>query len=345
MRGLRLFVACGVLLSASVAFAQGPSAVARVAHAFPTRVDSAGAFTQTVRQRLADRGFVDGRNLELRFFSQRASEAAADPLRAQQQSVAEVIAWRPDVILVGNPASTRLFQKATTSIPIVFANITDPQTQGFVASLSRPGANVTGSGIHYDGLSVKRLELVRTLLPSARRVLVISDARNGGIPAASRSALQAAAVGLGMEIIELDVATVDGGLCAVSRRAIESRAAAILPWGSIDAPSGYRAPKPWGAQMYGECLAIAQRESGVPVLDDSLDTVRQGTALALGEDQNDTYRRSADLVAQILAGAKPATLPVDMQMSIRLHVNARSLRELGIAATESLLLRADNVID
>jgi putative ABC transport system substrate-binding protein len=317
----------------------------RVAHVFPTRVDTPGAFTQTVRERLAERGFVDGKNLELRFFSRRAAEADVDPLRAQQQVLDEVIAWRPDVILVGNPAATRLFQKATTTIPIVFANVADPQTEGFVASLSRPGGNVTGAGIFYDGLGVKRVELARALLPSARRMLIVVDGRNGGIAPSSRDALGAAAQGLGLTIAEVDVAKTEGGLCAISRRAVEARADAILPWGSIDAPVDYRSTKPWGAQMYGECLARVQRESRVPVLDDSLDTVKQGVALALGEDQNDSYRRAADLISRILTGAKAATVPVDMQMHVRLHVNARSMRELGVPLDPSLRMRADSVIE
>ena len=106
----RCFIFAGLFLMIGAAAAES-SRTFRVAHVFPTRVDTPGAFTQTVRQRLSEHGFVEGKNLELRFFSRHAADANLDPLRAQQRVLDEVIAWQPDAILVGNPAATRLFSK------------------------------------------------------------------------------------------------------------------------------------------------------------------------------------------------------------------------------------------
>jgi putative ABC transport system substrate-binding protein len=328
-----------------LAAAQAPVAHYRVAQVFPTRVDTPGAFTKTLRARLAERGYVDGKNLQLRFFSQRAEDANIDPALARQRVVDEVIAWRPHVIAVNNEGATRLFQKATTKIPIVFSQLTDPVTSGFIQSMAKPGGNITGAVMLYDSISVKRLELTRALLPSARRILVLFDSRNGGINPDTRRAIQSAVDRLGFSVTEFDVPQAEGGLCDVAKHVAKARPEAIIPWGSIDAPPNYRLKKPWGAQRYGECLVEIQHELKAPVVDDSLDTVEQGTALALGEDQNDAFRRAADIIARLLAGADAATTPVDMQMHVRMHINARSVRELGIKLPQALGLSADRVVE
>ncbi|MBC8023422.1 MAG: ABC transporter substrate-binding protein [Burkholderiales bacterium] len=340
---IRLLV-LALLIMPCAAAAQAPAITYRVAHVFPTRVDTPGSFTKALRERLAERGYVDGKNIQLRFFTQQAADANIDSVMARQKVVDEVLAWRPHVIAVNNEAATRLFQRATTKIPIVFSQLTDPQASGFIDSFARPGGNITGAVMVYDSLSVKRLEITRALLPTARRIVLLSDSRNGGIPSDTRRALQAAADRLGFVVAEFDVPQAEGGLCDVTAHVTKARPEAIIPWGSIDAPSNYRIKKPWGAQMYGECLVTIQRELRAPVVDDSLDTVAQGTALALGEDQNDAFRRAADLIARILSGADPATTPVDMQMHVRFHLNAGSLRDLGIALPESVRMQADKVI-
>ena len=341
----RLLAVLTVACVPYLAGAQVPVAQYRVAQVFPTRVDTPGAFTKTLRERLAERGYVDGKNLHLRFFSQRAEDANADPAMARQRVVDEVLAWQPHVIALNNEAATRLFQKATTKIPIVFSQLTHPLENGFIQSFARPGGNITGAVMTYDSLSVKRLEVTRALLPSARRIVVLSDSRNGGIPPDTRRALQVAAESLGLRITEFDVVQAEGGLCNVAKHVSAARAEAIIPWGSIDAPPNYRIKKPWGAQMYGECLVTIQRELKAPVIDDSLDTVAQGTAVALGEDQNDAFVRAADIIARILAGADPAATPVDMQMSVRMHINTRSIRELGIELPQSVRMGAERLVE
>jgi putative ABC transport system substrate-binding protein len=329
-----------------LAQAQAASVQYRVAQVFPTRVETQGPFTKTIRERLAYHGYVEGKNLELRFFSQRTADANADPIVARQRVVDEVMKWQPHVIITHNFASTQIFQKATTRIPIVFALLTNPVGDGFIESYSRPGGNITGAIIEYDGLSVKRLEVVRSLLPTATRVLLVADSRNGGIPVAAREALNVAAVRLGFSLAEFDVMQAEGGLCDVGKHAAKStRPHAVIAWGNIDAPPNYRLPKPWGARRYGECLAITQTDLRVPVLDDSLDTVDLGVAVSLGEDQNDSFRRATDIAAKILAGAKPATTPVDIQMRMQMHINGQSLRELAITLPPSVRMSADRVTE
>ena len=325
--------------------AKSQARVYRVAHVVLTRVDRPGPFYDAVRERLAERGYAQGRNVDLRFFAQREAHAAMSGDQARKAVMGEALAWKPDVILVGTAAAARYAKQATSAVPIVFANLQDPQTLGIVASLAHPGGNITGVGQHYDTLSIKRLELVRELLPSARRVLLIVDQRGGSIPPDSRESLLAASARLNLSVAEVDTTTLVEGLCAVAAPAMQARADAMLTWGNIEAPGGYNLKKPWGAQRYGECLAEIQRQSRTPVIDDSTDTVLQGVAVGLGEDQKDSYRRAADIIARILGGAKPGDIPVDLNMRTQLFVNGPALRELGITLPPSLRVRVDRVVE
>jgi putative ABC transport system substrate-binding protein len=338
-----LFMAFACLLTSAVAFAQTGQRAHRVAHVFFTSAIDR-PITEVVRLRLAEHSFVQGKNLEFRPFWHRSSLAIASSAEATNQLIAEVIGWQPNVILVNNVNATRMFQRVTSSIPIVFANVQDPEVAGVVASLARPGGNVTGAGTHYDDLVVKRLQLARELLRSARTIAVVMDRRMGGIPSISREVLERTARRMNLTVTTLDIADLDEGLCGAAKHVMHARAQAILPWGSIATPDNYSG-KPWVVEGYAECLVKLQRETRLPVLDDAVDSVPQGTVLGLGEDQRDAYRRAADLVASILAGAKPATLPVDMTMRLELFVNARSARELGLTLPQSILVRANRVIE
>jgi putative ABC transport system substrate-binding protein len=114
--------------------------------------------------------------------------------------------------------------------------------------------------------------------------------------------------------------------------------------GNIGPAIDDRSGKSW-VEGYGDCLYELQRRSRIPVIDDSSDTVRQGVVAAIGEESFESFRRAADVLARILRGAKPANVPVDMQMRVQLVVNAKSAREIGLTLPGTLLLRADKVID
>jgi hypothetical protein len=107
----------------------------------------------------------------------------------------------------------------------------------------------------------------------------------------------------------VDTAQFEAGLCGVAASVGRDRPQAILVWGQVDAPTGYDPAKHWGTRGYADCLTGLQRETGIPVVDDAVDTVQQGVAIGLGEDQMDSYRRAADLIARIFQGANPETTP------------------------------------
>src|SRR6185295_2958099 len=196
----------------------------------------------------------------------------------------------------------------------------------------------TGAAVRYNDLFLKRLELVRELSPKVRRVLVISDSRNGGIPAASQREMREAAQQLGIGVTEVLTSAVNDDWCALAPVVAEARADAILTWGNMNPPAAFPASTPWGSRGYGECLKRLQQESRIPVFDDSLDTVALGAVLALGEDQHESYRRATDIVVRILRGARPAEIPVDLSMRAQLFINRRAAREIGLQVPQTLLL-------
>jgi putative ABC transport system substrate-binding protein len=293
--------------------------------------------------RLAELGFVEGRNLEYRLFARRDGEIReGEPWR--KQLIEEVLAWKPDLLFASTTGSAQHAQVLATGVPIVFANVQDPVSAGLVASLARPGSNVTGAAMHYDGLALKRVDMVREMLPKARRLVLLSDRAAGGVPEGARRDLARTAERVKLRMTHIDLADVEGGLCSAAKRVAEARPDAIVMFGNIGPP--LRSPgADWISSGYGKCLAALQAAVRAPVFDDSVDTVKLGVAVALGEDQAESFHRAAEVTARILAGAKPADVPVDVQMRVRLHVNARSARELGIALPQSMLVRADSVVD
>jgi putative tryptophan/tyrosine transport system substrate-binding protein len=334
-----LLVAMGglALWSGSVG-AQSAARMNRVAYVITTAALKPGRLFATLRGRLAGRSFIEGVNLDLRFFALRPDEEVP---QSPERVIGEVLAWQPAAIVAGGVTCARRLARSTTTIPIVFFGIQDPESQGLVASLARPGGNVTGTGVHYDGLAIKRLEVVRELLPSASRVVVVTDRPHGGMSPAGREALERAGKRLGLAVTEIDVGSREDGLCAAGRLAHEARADAAMIWGNIERPVSRRDVKAW----YSECVVSLQREAHIPLVDDSPGTAEEGAAFGMGEDLDDAFRRAADIVGEILMGSPPAMIPVDMQMRVRMVVNERTLRELGLALPPSLRMRAHRIVE
>ena len=337
-RRILMAALCGLAAAPRSVAAQQPRRTYRVAHVFTTASLRPGRFFATLRSRLAGKGFVDGENLDLRFFSLRPEEEAP---QSPQRLIREVIAWQPDAMVAAGVTCAKRLRAATSTIPIVFYAIQDPQSQRLVETLARPGVNATGTGVHYDELGIKRLELVRELLPSARRVAVLTDRSLGGISPAGRDALSHGSKRLGLAITEIDVGSLAQGLCDVARLARQAQSEAALTWGSIDRPASLAGVKDW----YARCAMALQREARIPLVDDNPAVAEEGVAAALGDDEFDSFRRAADMVGDILLGSSPATLPVDMQMRVRMFVNERTLRELGVELPASVRVRADRIVN
>jgi putative ABC transport system substrate-binding protein len=325
-RRLLVAAACAATIPACLgALAAEPKRVAWLG--FPGEPVTSG-HVRIVRERLKERGFVEGQNVVTRLFVPRSNDLA--DLRA---ALDEALAWKPSVIEVRTSRHAKIAARATTTVPIVFSWVGDPILAGIVSDKRKPGGNVTGVSQNALDLSQKRMELARELAPAARTVALIYDRRGGIHEAGILPAIRTAASTLGFTVNEVDVALHPNGLAQALASAAPSRPCAAVVAGAIIDP------------RYLDSLVEFQWRTGIPVIDDLDAAVRAGVALALTETTPSHFRRVADVTALVLAGADPGTIPVDAAARIELHLNAASARRMGIVVPQSIRLRADQVIE
>jgi putative tryptophan/tyrosine transport system substrate-binding protein len=274
------------------------------------------------RESLKQLGFAEGRNLQI------AEEYnSADPA-VRRQSLSRLLRTKPDVILSFGSNGTLLAQEMTAGkIPVVFTIVGDPVAYGIVKELGRPGGNTTGVASLQREMTVKRLELVREMLPKAKRIVVAAYLRDITYRA-SESLLRESARSLGFELTTAEL-TEPAPELAVGR-AIESNPDALF----VYQPMSFVAAKI--AQ-----LAMARR---IPVFFAEADLVARGGLLSYGPDFLDEPRRAADLVAKIFKGAKAGDLPIDQSSRYELVVNLKTAKALGLDIPPSVRPRIDRVI-
>ena len=221
-------------------------------------------------------------------------------------------------------------KRATAVIPIVFAATADPVGGGLVASLARPGGNVTGLSLTLTDTAGKRLELLRELIPNLRRLAIIGNVANSGV-VLELGAVQSAARTLGLETITSEIRRAENIAPAIDQ--ISGRAEALYVCLDPLVISS-------AARLNG--LALVAR---LPVVWSLRDFCEGGGLISYGPDYPDMYRRSAELVDKILRGAKPADIPVEQPTKFTLVVNLNTAKALGLTISESFLLRADEIIE
>ena len=236
------------------------------------------------------------------------------------------------VILVGGGVpGIRAVIAATKTIPIVFTTNTDPVAAGLVASLNRPGGNATGVTGLGGELAAKRVELLHELFPTATRFAVLVNPNN---PATMQEALQGAQAGarrFGLEFVEVKAGTPDEIETAFAT-AIEQR------------PAWLSAHDVYFESRRDQIAALGLRHA-LPTISGGHESVRAGTLMSYGSDGVDLYRRAGAYVGRILKGAKPADLPVEQSTKFELVINLKTAKALGLSIPESILLRADEVIE
>jgi putative tryptophan/tyrosine transport system substrate-binding protein len=274
-------------------------------------------------QRLRELGWIEGRNvsIEYRWAEGRSARYA--------EIAAEFARLKVDVIVTPGGA-TLAAKQATSVIPIVFAAAADPVSSGLVASLARPGGNVTGLSLQATDLAGKRLELLREALPTLRRLAIMA---NAGYPAAvlEMRETQAAAHTLGLEVAALEI-----------RRAEDISPAFETLKGGADALYVVFDPLVSANRTRIDILSLGAR---LPTMHGNRELVEAGGLLSYGSNFSDLYRHAADLVGKILRGAKPADIPVEQPTKFELVVNLTVAKALGLAIPEAFLLRADEVIE
>lgn len=272
---------------------------------------------------LRDQGFVQGRNIEVEFHW---TAGAIEPVRGV---VASLIERRAAAIVTGGSNVTLVARALTSSVPIVFATAPDPVAELLVASLARPGGNLTGLSIQSAELAPKLIEVLRDLLPRAARIAVFYNTASRGIPG-RRAALAAAAPSLGVEIRDVGFASA-GDL----ERAFADAA-------GVDAGIMLR---DFLTEANAERIAALAARHRLPVIYEQAEHVRAGGLISYSADFVDMHRRAAGYVARILRGASPAELPVEQPVRFELVVNRRALRALGLEIPALILVQADEVIE
>jgi putative ABC transport system substrate-binding protein len=305
-----------------IAEAQQAGKVYRIGFLYGPPVTS-GA--QVFEEALRDMGWVKGQNIAIEY---RSAEGHLDRLPAL---AAELAALRVDVIVANSAPETNAARQVTRSIPIVFVVHGDPVGTGDVASLARPGGNATGLSQMHPDLSGKQLELLKELVPGAARVAVLWNATVAS-KAGDWRELHSAAQARGIVLQSRELrrqADLEGVLVSVRK----DRPDALLILGD-----------PMLFTLRGAIAEFAGKER-LPAIYPWRSAVQSGGFISYGADASDLIRRAAWYVDRILKGATPGDLPVQQPVKFELAINLRAAKALGITPPQSLLLRADHVIE
>jgi putative ABC transport system substrate-binding protein len=279
------------------------------------------AFTQA----LADLGWTVGRKVRMDL---RWAGANINRIRALAQ---ELVGLQPDIIVSANTATTTVLQRETRTIPIVFANVSDPVGSGLVAALNQPGGNITGFGLYEASMGGKWLELLSEIALGLKRVAIMFNPDTAPasvyMPSVETAARSLKVVPI-IAPVRSDV-EIETTIIALGR---EPRGGLVVMPDTF--MNVHRAP-----------IISAAARNKVPAVYSLSDFARDGGLLSYGVDVVETFRRAAPYVDRILRGAKPAELPVQLPTKFEMVVNLKTAKALGLAVPPSILLRADEVIE
>ena len=327
MRRIGLAVVLSLALVPLTAEGQQPGTIPRIGLLVPTSASRTEAF----RKGLHELGYIEGKNIVI---ESRYAEGNADRLPTL---AAELVDLKVDVIVIEGNAGIAAGRRATTTIPIVMAPSGDPIGAGFVTSLARPTGNVTGLSLLLTGLARKRLELLKETVPRISRVTVLwsPSRRSAGGTRASDLAFeetQAAARTLKVQLQSVEVAGPDDFDRAFLAAKKEHAEALVLISNSV-------------LFTHRERLADLAIKHRLPAMFEFREYAEAGGLATYGASLDDVSRRAAVYVHKILQGAKPADLPVEQPTKFELVINLKTAQALGLKIPQSVLLRADQVIE
>jgi putative ABC transport system substrate-binding protein len=325
----KLIVALGAsaLATPLASFAQQQGKIWRVGFlSFRGRPDSLdadplGGFPRGMREL----GYIEGKNLEIQW---RYAEGKSERLPGL---AAELVQLKVDVIVTVGTPDTSAAQKVTTTIPIVMANVADPVGSGFVASLARPGGNITGLANFFSEHTVKHLEMLLSMVPKLSRVAVMGTPANPAHATVLKN-VEAAAHRAGVKILPVEASTPQEIENAFSKLMREKAGAVIVASGALFTQQ---------LRQIAE-LAAKHRLPSIMLLREYAEA---GGLMSYGDNRADSFRRAATYVDKILKGAKPGDLPVEQPTKFELFINGKTAKALGLKIPQSLLIMADKVIE
>jgi ABC-type uncharacterized transport system substrate-binding protein len=324
MIGLAVILAVGLVLSPLAGETQQATKIARIAF-LSTTTSPDSPTTAAFRQGLQELGYVEDQNIiiEWRWGGGRTEGFPA--------FASEAVRLNVDVIVAANDAAGRAAQQATKRIPIVIAVIGDPVGSGFVNTLARPGGNITGLSMQAPDLAAKRLQLLKEAVPNISRVALLADTNDLGHRQAAAE-VEAAARTLGVQLRRHAVSS-RHELNGVFATMVKEGAGAVVQVG--------------GTMFYANRAELGELalKSRLPMMCGPRETMHAGCLISYSAALTDRFRRAAYFVDKILKGAKPADLPVEQPTSVPLVINLKTAKTLGLTIPQTLLLRADQVIE
>ena len=320
-----LFALC---YSGALLFALCPSVQAQQPRKVPLvgylRLVQLPVYDDAFRQGLRELGYIEGQNIQVEY------RYAGGNLERLSRFAAELIGLNVDVIVAGSTQAIDAAKRATKTIPIVFPVTFDPVGSGFVASLARPGGNITGLSTVNPDVAAKRIELLKEVIPRISKIAVLRNASNSGSAFVLKEITAGAKhLGIGIEILE---PRNPDELEETFRLAAKHRVEALI----VVVDTVFLDQRRRIAE-----LGIKHR---LPEIFDVKDFVEAGGLISYGANLADLFRRSAVYVDKILKGAKPADLPVEQPTKFELVINLKTAKQIGLTIPQSVLYRADRVI-
>src|SRR5262245_58672991 len=304
--------------------AQQAGKVPRIGFLGGAAASSYTARIDAFRQGLNELGYTQGKNIVIEY---RYADGKADRLPAL---AAELVSLKLDVIVAATTASVLAVKKASATIPIVFVSLVDPVASGLVASLARPGGNITGLTILGPELSGKRLELLKEVLPNVTRMAALWNSANPAQELVWKE-MQAAAQQLHLQLQSLEVRSANDFDIAF-KAALRERAQALIPSG-----------EPLINTQLKRIVEFAAKNR-LPAMYAGPEAVDAGGLMSSAPNYTDHYRRAAGYVDKILKGAKPADLPVEQPTKFEFAINLKTAKQIGLTIPPNVLARAGKVI-
>lgn len=317
-----LLLVIAMMVVGAVVQAQQPTKVPRIGYLAAR--SGPGPNDQAFQLGMRELGYVEGQNIVIE-----RRWAGTNPDRLPSLA-AELVRLKVDIIVTSGSTSTRAAKEATVTIPIVMAQDPDPIGSGFIASLARPGENITGLSNLNRELSGKRLELLKEIIPRLSRIVVFGTTAFPGNAQGVRE-VDAAAGAIGVKFQYVDCLT-GSDIDAAFRAASKERADAVLVL-----------PGPIFNAQRKNIVDLAAKNR-LPATYNSPEYVEAGGLMSYGASITDSYRRAATYVDKILKGAKPADLPVEQPTKFELLINLKTAKQIGLTIPPSVLARADRVI-
>jgi putative tryptophan/tyrosine transport system substrate-binding protein len=321
--GLAVVLTLGLTLAPLVAEAQQTEKVRRIG--FLSASIPGSQVEDGLRQGLREHGYAEGRNLLIEW---RFAEGRNDRLTG---FVAEFVRLKVDVVVTLAPEAALAAKKGTAAIPIVFTQVPDPVALGLVSSLARPGGNLSGFSILAVDLTGKRLELFKEAVPSLKSAVLLTDRANP-VRAAALKEAQIAGLRLGLETQVVEVSDPD------------ELEPAFTTIGRERAHGLFLLPSSFFVVHRIQIAELATKRR-LPVVAWTDTLALSGALMSYGPSTSDVLRRAGGHVAKILNGAKPGDLPVEQPTKLELVINLKTAKALGLTIPQSLLLRADQVIE